>query len=198
MRTKSLLCGCIVLLLMVVAMATPCFAGNLIYGCVKNSGDLIIVSGPGQCKANQTPISWNQTGPEGPQGPQGPAGAPGAQGPPGPAGVVNAVHGVVLYNGTIEDGVGFTVGSPGGPNTPRGTGIYRVTFDTAFSNYAHCVVTPFQSPATVICGVSGFGSSFFDVDCYEPTTEAGVGGVILFTNLATDVSFSFICISEPQ
>jgi len=61
--------------------ASSCFA-QVIYGCVKNSGDLIIVSGPGQCKANQTPISWNQAGPEGPQGPQGPAGAPGAQGPP--------------------------------------------------------------------------------------------------------------------
>jgi hypothetical protein len=165
---------------MVVAMATPCFAENLIYGCVKNSGDLVIVSGPGQCKANQTPISWNQAGPAGVAN-----------------GITTAVHGVVRYDGGIEDGVGFTVGAPTGPNTLRGTGLYRVIFDTAFSNYAHCVVTPFQSPATVICGVSGFGSSFFDVDCYEPTTEQGVGGVILFTNLPTDVSFSFICISEP-
>ena len=166
MRTKSLLCGCSVLLVMVVTTATPCFAVNLIYGCVKN-GTLEIVSGPGQCKANQSPISW-------------------------PAEGLTAVHGVVLYNGTIEDGVGFTVGAPTGPGTPRGTGLYRVIFDTEFPNYAHCVVTPFQSPATVICGVSGFGSSFFDVDCYEPTTQGG-----LFTNLPTDVSFSFICISEP-
>jgi len=58
MRTKSLLCGCILLLPMVVAIATPCFAVNLIYACVKSGGDLQIVSGPGQCKSNQTLISW--------------------------------------------------------------------------------------------------------------------------------------------
>jgi len=195
MRTKSLLCGCILLLLMVVAMATPCFADNVIHGCVSRLfGILRIVSSPGQCLNGETPISWNQTGPQGPQGPKGDTGA---TGPMGPAGVVNAVHGVVFENGTVGDGVGFTVGAPTGPNTTRGTGLYRVIFDTAFSNDAHCVVTPFQFPATVICGISGFGSSFFDVDCYTPTTEMGVGGVILFTNLPTDVSFSFICISEP-
>jgi hypothetical protein len=198
MRTKSLLCGCIVLLLMVVTTATPCLADNTIYGCVRGfTGILRIVSPPGHCLPGEAPISWNQTGPQGPQGQQGPKGETGPMGPAGPAGVVNAVHGVVLYNGTIEDGVGFTIGAPTGPNTPRGTGLYRVIFDTAFSNYAHCVVTPFQSPATVICGVSGFGEWGFDVDCYEPTTVVGVGGVILFTNLPTDVSFSFICISEP-
>jgi hypothetical protein len=177
MRTRSLLCGCIILLVIVVARVSPCFAENLIYGCVKNSGDLVIVSGPGQCKANQTPISWNQAGPAGVAN-----------------GITTAVHGVVRYDGEIEDGVGFTVGAPTGPGMPHDTGLYRVIFDTAFSNLAHCVVTPFQSPATVICGVSGFGEWGFDVDCYAPTTEVGVGGVILFTNLATDVSFSFICV----
>jgi len=62
MRTESLLCGPIILLVMVVAIATPCSAGNLIYGCVKSNGDLQIVSGPGQCKSNQTPISWPAEG----------------------------------------------------------------------------------------------------------------------------------------
>jgi hypothetical protein len=54
-------------------VATTCLA-QVINGCVKSNGDLSIVSGPGQCKSNETPISWNVTGPEGPQGPQGPAG----------------------------------------------------------------------------------------------------------------------------
>jgi hypothetical protein len=198
MRTKSLLCGCIVLLLMVVTTATPCFADTVIHGCVRGLTGILRIVGPsGQCLPGETPISWNQTGPQGPQGQQGPKGDTGPMGPAGPAGVVNAVHGVVLYNGTVLDGVGFTVGAPTGPNTDHQTGLYRVIFDTAFSSYAHCVVTTFQSPATVICGVSGFGEWGFDVDCYEPTTVAGQGGVILFTNLPTDVSFSFICISEP-
>jgi len=83
MRTKSLLCGCIILLVMVIAMATPCFADNLIYGCVKNSGELLIVSGPGQCKSNQTPISW-------------------------PAGGLTAVYGWVRPDGVATLGDGFT------------------------------------------------------------------------------------------
>ena len=35
---------------------------QVINGCVKNNGQLSIVSGPGQCKNNETPISWNATG----------------------------------------------------------------------------------------------------------------------------------------
>jgi hypothetical protein len=41
--------------------ASSCLA-QVIYGCVKNNGQLTIVSGPGQCKHNETPISWNATG----------------------------------------------------------------------------------------------------------------------------------------
>ena len=37
---------------------------QVIYGCVKNNGQLSIASGPGQCKNNETPISWNATGPQ--------------------------------------------------------------------------------------------------------------------------------------
>jgi hypothetical protein len=84
MRTKSLLSGCIILLVMVAGMTPPCFADNLIYGCVKNSGELLIVSGPGQCKANQTPISW-------------PAG-----------GGLTAVSGWIRADGVPELGDGFT------------------------------------------------------------------------------------------
>jgi hypothetical protein len=83
MRTKFLLCGCILLLLMVVAMATPCSAVNLIYGCVKSNGNLEIVSGPDQCKSNQTPISW-------------------------PAGGLTAVSGWIRYDGVPVLGEGFT------------------------------------------------------------------------------------------
>jgi hypothetical protein len=41
---------------------------QVIYGCVKNNGQLSIASGPGQCKNNETEISWNSTGPQGPPG----------------------------------------------------------------------------------------------------------------------------------
>ena len=49
--------------------------------------------------------------------------------------------------------------------------------------------TPFQSPATVICPIFGYGTTSIDVNCYAPGNEPNG----LFTNFPTDVSFSFIC-----
>jgi len=83
MRTKSLLCGCIVLLLMFVTTATPSLADNTIYGCVRRlTGILRIVSPPGQCLNGETPISWNN---------------------------IVVVRGDVAADGSILAGTGFTV-----------------------------------------------------------------------------------------
>src|SRR5690348_6308544 len=68
---------------------------STIYACV-NPGDgaIYVVGANGQCRPNDTPLSWNIQGPagpigaQGPQGPQGPAGPAGMQGPQGPAGAV--------------------------------------------------------------------------------------------------------------
>src|SRR5215212_4058197 len=65
-----------------------------IHGCYNAKGSLRLVdpsdpSMPGACDDKETPLTWNQTGPQGPagqQGPQGPKGATGSQGPQGPAG----------------------------------------------------------------------------------------------------------------
>lgn len=57
--------------------------------CVKNDDGNMRFATNGACKANETPMTWNQTGPVGPQGPQGvagPVGPTGSQGPAGPAG----------------------------------------------------------------------------------------------------------------
>ncbi len=63
-------------------------SGNTIYACYnKTNGDLRKVSGPGQCKNPELPISWNVAGTPGPQGPQGPQGPAGPRGPQGPQGV---------------------------------------------------------------------------------------------------------------
>lgn len=57
--------------------------GAPIHACVKAKGTMRIVSGPADCKANETPLSWNQ---QGPQGDMGYLGEPGAEGPTGPPG----------------------------------------------------------------------------------------------------------------
>jgi hypothetical protein len=58
-----------------------------IHGCYDNAGKLrVIDSANSGCGQSETPLTWNQTGPQGPPGPQGPKGATGATGPQGPQG----------------------------------------------------------------------------------------------------------------
>ncbi len=73
--------------------ADPGPSGRQIYACVNKGnplgstqGRIRIVSEPGLCRRNETPLSWNQLGPAGPTGPQGPQGETGAQGPQGDTG----------------------------------------------------------------------------------------------------------------
>src|SRR5665213_860899 len=61
-------------------------SGGVIHGCyLKGVGSLRVIDSPNQkcITVIETPIQWNQTGPQGPPGPQGPKGAIGAQGPQG-------------------------------------------------------------------------------------------------------------------
>ncbi|HEX8748590.1 MAG TPA: hypothetical protein VF717_15570, partial [Pyrinomonadaceae bacterium] len=61
---------------------------NTIYACYqKENGQLRIVSGPGQCKNSETPISWTVAGVPGPQGPKGDKGDKGETGQQGPEGL---------------------------------------------------------------------------------------------------------------
>jgi hypothetical protein len=69
--------------------------GGEIHACVNPAGQPRIVGDPGDCKSQETPLTWNimgppgetgPQGPEGPQGPPGPKGDTGDQGPQGPQG----------------------------------------------------------------------------------------------------------------
>jgi hypothetical protein len=62
--------------------------------CVKSNGEVRIVETGEVCKDNETPLSWNVTGPVGPQGPEGPPG------PPGPGGGLSGYQ-VVLASADI-------------------------------------------------------------------------------------------------
>ena len=79
------------------AAATP----GVISVCLSKIGTLRLVTSTASCLKTETPLSWNQTGPQGPvgatgatgaigvtgpAGPQGPSGAPGSAGPQGPVG----------------------------------------------------------------------------------------------------------------
>ncbi len=141
------------LCLLVLIFAVFSHEGNaeIIYGCVAKNGTLTIVSGPDQCGGKGTLISWTSV-----------------------EGMSAAVHGVVLYDGTVADGVGFT--------SKFQSNVYYITFEQAFSGNPHCVVTPNTSPPTVLCAILGYGPSILDVNCMDYTTSQYV-----------QITFSFIC-----
>ena len=144
MRTKSLVCGCIILLVIVVTMATPCFAVNLIYGCVKGNGDLQIVSGPGQCKANQTPISW-----------------PAGEG-------LAVVSGWIRYDGVPVLGDGFT------STQDINNGVYYIRFNQDFTGDPGCTISLLSTPTpTAFCSIIGVGPSILDVQCVSYEIGSG-------------------------
>jgi hypothetical protein len=122
--------------------------GNTIYACYhKTTGDLRRVSGPGQCKSQEIPISWSMgggvpgpQGPQGLQGPQGPAGPQGQQGPQGVAGQSVTSEVIPLGDARCPNGVGgvqYTDSTgvrmvcngqqgaqgPEGPQGPQGAGV---------------------------------------------------------------------------
>ena len=76
----------------VALAATPDTSGG-IHGCFRTNGgngsegDLRVIDpAVSSCTKHETPITWNQTGPQGPPGPGGPAGPQGPDGPQGPTG----------------------------------------------------------------------------------------------------------------
>jgi hypothetical protein len=89
----------------VAQLLVPCTRiaeAQVVYACAnKKSGELFKVANPGDCKKNQTLVSWNVQGPAGPTGPggamgpagpTGPGGAMGPAGPPGPTGPAPATE----------------------------------------------------------------------------------------------------------
>jgi hypothetical protein len=73
MKKISMLTG---VALAVLGMIVPPSSAQEIYGCVQSrSGQLRIVDSLTDCRASESGISWNITGPQGPQGPQGPSGS---------------------------------------------------------------------------------------------------------------------------
>jgi len=119
-----------------VALATIPGSGGVINGCYnRTNGALrVIDTSAAGCSNVESPLSWNQTGPQGLQGPQGakgdkgdqgttgpagptgPQGAKGDVGPQGPAGSVGAKGDVGPQGPTGDSGPQ----GPAGPQGPQG------------------------------------------------------------------------------
>ena len=96
-----------------IAYAAIPGTGGVISGCVTKDNikgqhvlTLLDTAQSTVCRAGQTLITWNQTGPVGPQGPQGASGATGPQGPAGPSDAFATTGNSTLLDG--RDGGGWT------------------------------------------------------------------------------------------
>ena len=78
--SRALLLTAILAALGGIVGATIPDPSGVYHGCLKNGNLRVIDSATESCKQNETPITWNQTGPDGIQGPQGPQGIQGPQG----------------------------------------------------------------------------------------------------------------------
>jgi hypothetical protein len=107
--------------------AAPVAADGTIYGCAnpKTHKVRLITTSPPPCRATETPVSWNQTGPQGPAGVQGLKGDPGPQGLPGSGVALKDATGKVI--GPFE-GDSVRVQGPGGIVVP--VGVDRTGFQT--------------------------------------------------------------------
>ena len=90
---------------------------HVIDACQDHNGQLRVINDPGECKRNETPLSWNVVGAVGPPGPQGEVGPAGVPGPPGAQGFPG------------RDGNQGPVGPPGprGPSCSCTTGFTLVS-----------------------------------------------------------------------
>lgn len=159
-------------IVMIVQAAIP-DPNSVIHACYRGNGNLRLVD-KSSCVSNETPVSWNQTGPQGPQGvpgpqgiagPQGeagPQGVPGPQGTPGPQGVAGpqgtqGPQGVAGTQGASgPEGPPGPQGQPGvpGPSGPAGVSGYEIvnTMGTLPTNGSVSVVATCPSGKRVLGG----------------------------------------------
>jgi len=164
---KKAILTALILCTVFLITASSCFA-QVIYGCVKNNGQLIIVTGPNQCKTNETAIQLASPTPS--------------------TGITRAVHGTVEGSNppSITSGTGFSV-------TRSDVGRYEVTFDTAFAGRPDCVLDSTFADELFFCGYDALSSKIV-VFCVEPTITAPDTPGESIEPAFHDTFFSFICV----
>jgi hypothetical protein len=141
----------------------------VINGCYnKTNGNLRVVDEGATCRTNETPIAWNEQGPQGPQGEQGPQGDPGpagAQGDPGPAGPQGpAGNGVKTISAIVNaDGTEGSLTRTGFTSVRTAPGVYEIRFPQGtWQSFPVMTVTPFGVNGAygnpVVSSALGFGN----------------------------------------
>lgn len=105
-----------------IAYATDASSSGTVYAACLTTGRTlynVTVDGTPRCSANDTTITWNQTGPQGEPGAEGPQGPAGPAGPVGPMGDTGATGPAGPIGPTGETGATGPAG-PVGPVGPTG------------------------------------------------------------------------------
>ncbi len=155
----------------VVAYASIPDANGVIHGCYKKSGGTlrVIDSAVERCGASETPLNWNQTGPQGPQGPQGvtgPAGPQGPEGPPGPQG---------------QEGPQGPPGQPGQLTAHSGSGLASIPCNFVTETSPVHTVAFTKATATSRLRIGYFDVAYIRPDPSEPRpwVEVKIDGNII-------------------
>jgi len=141
----------------------PSYSQNaVIYACLtKSTGQIRIVSVPGQCKSNEALLSWSESGPQGPTGATGAAGPTGAAGTSGASGTNGA---------TGPTGAAGAAGSTGATGAVGPTGAAGATGPTGSGAGA--------------TGPTGATGAVGPTGAAGPTGPAGSGANVLFAIVA--------------
>jgi len=146
---------------------------SVISACVSQNGNIRIVSTGTTCGQNETPLSWNQQGPQGIQGPPGPQGNPGSG--TGPAGLPYICDGFCqLYPyASLFQGKDFTNAQINGVNFTgvdihgiilKGARISSGDFSTANltgADFSNLFVPVFQDPGLIPNSEGGIANARF-------------------------------------
>src|SRR5262245_32343437 len=82
-----------------IAQAAIPDSNGVIHACYKSNGQIRVVNSAANCDANETALTWNQTGP---QGVPGPAGATGPSGLSGYEVINNVQNGALQVGGNVD------------------------------------------------------------------------------------------------
>lgn len=164
------------------------------YGCLDDKGALSNVatspSGPPDCKAKETAVSWSQTGPQGPQGPAGPAGPQGPAGGGGPGAPHKAIVGRVAIAGITDtaglDIVGYQTGVRQTVVTSGGGGG-GVAGKPDFADFTVVTGLDGASVKLLLATASGTHIPTVTIDIYRPGSTAPAMSYLLSDVLVTGV-----------
>lgn len=162
----------LLLFLIGVSIEAPVSA-QVINACVDNKQGTLRIVPTSACKSSESPLSWNQAGP---QGPQGIAGVAGTMGPPGPAGPQGPIGSAGPAGDTGPAGPQGPIGLTGAPGQAGPTGPQGLSGTTGQST----------SWKEVLLGISMTPGDWSNLYTYSINITQPLSDVVIAYSMTTD------------